>query len=120
VRELQSVLKQALLNASGTVLLPAFLPDLRLRSESRESPASNGQGLHLPTFIRTHISVQVGDLYAHTHDQVDRVLFSYVLDYTGGNQREAAKLLGISRQTMRVKLRALGMQVTHTVEMNDS
>ena len=28
IRELQSVLKQALLQASGTILLPAFLPDL--------------------------------------------------------------------------------------------
>src|SRR5207244_1005344 len=28
IRELQSVLKQALLQASGTVLLPAFLPEL--------------------------------------------------------------------------------------------
>src|SRR5207302_3410950 len=34
IRELQSVLKQALLQASGTVLLPAFLPEL----------ASSGRG----------------------------------------------------------------------------
>src|SRR5207244_1316136 len=33
IRELQSVLKQALLQASGTVLLPAFLPE-----QSGESP----------------------------------------------------------------------------------
>src|SRR3954469_16574445 len=39
IRELQSVLRQALLRASGTVLLPAFLPDLVGVSElTRPSP----------------------------------------------------------------------------------
>ena len=41
------------------------------------------------------------------------------LEYTHGNHRDAAKLLGISRQTMRVKLRALGLHVTHSVESDD-
>ena len=44
------------------------------------------------------------------------MLFALALERTRGNQREAALLLGISRQTMRVKLRALGMQVTHAIE----
>ena len=40
IRELQSVLKQALLQASGTVLLPVFLPaDL-----PQETQANNGGG----------------------------------------------------------------------------
>jgi two-component system nitrogen regulation response regulator GlnG len=30
IRELQSVLKQALLQASGTILLPAFLPEFAI------------------------------------------------------------------------------------------
>src|SRR5205823_1802973 len=37
IRELQSVLKQALLQASGTILLPAFLPEL-LGAPSRPDP----------------------------------------------------------------------------------
>jgi DNA-binding protein Fis len=47
------------------------------------------------------------------------VILTLVLEYTRGNYTEAAKLLGISRQTMRVRLRALGLQVTHSVESND-
>jgi DNA-binding NtrC family response regulator len=43
-----------------------------------------------------------------------------ILDRTRGNQREAARLLGISRQPMRVKLPALGMLVTHAIETHDS
>jgi DNA-binding NtrC family response regulator len=120
VRELQSVLKQALLHASGNVLLPGFLPDLRLRADTHEPAAVGEASLDLSQFIGEQLSSELGDVYARTHDQVDRILFTQVLDRTHGNQREAARLLGISRQTMRVKLRALGMQVTHAVETQDS
>jgi DNA-binding protein Fis len=47
---------------------------------------------------------------------LDRVLLKHVLDYTGGNQHQAARLLGIARQTLRLKLRELGLHVTHSIE----
>ena len=115
IRELQSVLKQALLHASGTVLLPAFLP----RLAGPDAPSALDEGLDLAAFIRPLLSPEMKNLYAETHDQVDRLLFTMTLGYTRGNQRDAARLLGISRQTMRVKMRALGIQVTHSVEAND-
>jgi two-component system nitrogen regulation response regulator GlnG len=59
------------------------------------------------------------DLYAETHRQVDRVLLPLVLEYTGGNQHQAARLLGIARQTLRTKLRDLGLHVTHSVEADE-
>ncbi len=115
VRELQSVLKQALLHASGSTLLLAFLPELRWRSEARTSCAPSA-GVDLPAFIRTELGSDQGDVYARTHDHVDRLLFTLALAHTRGNQRDAARVLGISRQTMRTKLRALGLQVTPMVE----
>ena len=42
-----------------------------------------------------------------------------VLEYTGGNQRRAALLLGIARRTLRQKLRDLGLHVTHSVEADE-
>ena len=62
------------------------------------------------------VGKHLGDLYADTHRQVDRLLLSRVLEYTGGNQHQAARLLGIARQTLRIKLRDLGLHVTHAVE----
>ena len=59
------------------------------------------------------------DLYAETHRQVDRLLLPRVLEYTGGNQHQAARLLGIARQTLRQKLRDLGLHVTHSVEADE-
>jgi two-component system nitrogen regulation response regulator GlnG len=125
IRELQSVLKQALLQASGTVLLPAFLPDLgneRAGSGSGRSPsgpAAPGVDLGLEAFIRQRLGPDPQDLYAETHRQVDRVLLPLVLEYTGGNQYQAARLLGIARQTLRQKLRDLGLHVTHSVEADE-
>jgi two-component system nitrogen regulation response regulator GlnG len=116
IRELQSVLKQALLRATGTVLLPAFLPDL---SASSDQPPGAGLELGLEDFIRQRLVPDTEDLYTETHRQVDRVLLPLVLEHTGGNQFQAARLLGIARQTLRQKLRDLGLYLTHSVEAEE-
>jgi two-component system nitrogen regulation response regulator GlnG len=112
IRELQSVLKQALLQASGSILLQAFLPEL---SGESTTSAVAGTEIGLEAFIRERLGPSVQDLYLETHRQVDRFLLARVLDYTGGNQHQAAQLLGIARQTLRQKLRDLGLHVTHAV-----
>jgi two-component system nitrogen regulation response regulator GlnG len=120
IRELQSVLRQALLRASGTVLLPAFLPDLSgIPSVRPSAPAIVEPLFDLERFIRQRLAPLTHDLSAETHREVDRLLMTLALEYTHGNHRDAAKLLGISRQTMRVKLRALGLHVAHSVESAD-
>jgi two-component system nitrogen regulation response regulator GlnG len=119
IRELQSVLKQALLQASGAVLLPAFLPDsLRGAQTNREIPTDNSD-LGLRAFIRQRLAPDASDLYAEVHREVDRILLTLALDYAQGSQRQAARLLGIARQTLRLKLRELGLHVTHSVEPDE-
>jgi two-component system nitrogen regulation response regulator GlnG len=46
-------------------------------------------------------------------------LLQRVLEFTTGNQHQAARLLGIARQTLRIKLRDLGLSVSHSVETDD-
>ena len=119
IRELQSVLKQALLQASGPTLLVTFLPEFSSEA-SEHGPAATGEtNLGLEAFIRERLVPDARDLYAETHRQVDRLLLLRVLDYTGGNQHHAARLLGIARQTLRQKLRDLGLHVTHGVESDE-
>jgi len=119
IRELQSVLRQALLRASGTVLLAAFLPELAgLPGAPRSGPAAES-ALDLERFIRQRLAPTTNDLAAETHREVDRLLMTLALEYTHGNHRDASRLLGISRQTMRVRLRALGLHVAHSVEADD-
>jgi two-component system nitrogen regulation response regulator GlnG len=118
IRELQSVIKQALLRASGTVLLPAFLPELRTDATSGAHEAT-GALPDLDAFLRQQMARDTKDVYGETHRHVDRLLLVRALEHTGGNQREAARLLGISRQTMRTKLRSLGLTVNLALEIED-
>jgi two-component system nitrogen regulation response regulator GlnG len=119
IRELQSALKQALLQASGTILLTAFLPELSGKP-TESSPASlAGADIGLEAFIRERLVPDANDLYAETHRHVDRLLLLRVLEFTSGNQHQAARLLGIARQTLRVKLRDLGLSVSQSVEAEE-
>jgi two-component system nitrogen regulation response regulator GlnG len=117
VRELQSVLKQALLQARGTTLLPTFLP--ALPGEASEpvtaSPAAAGDP-NLEAFIRLRLASGEGDLYSETHRQVDRLLLTQVLVDTGGNQLQAARRLGISRDTLRRRLIELKLRCTRRLD----
>ena len=120
IRELQSVLKQALLRARGTTLLPSFLP--ALSGEPAEpvtaSPSPAGDP-NLEAFIGLCLASGEGDLYADTHRQVDRLLLTRVLEDTGGNQLQAARRLGIARETLRRRLRELGLHAGRQREAED-
>jgi DNA-binding NtrC family response regulator len=117
IRELQNVLRQALLRATGSVLLSSFLPELPAAAAA--APVAPAGGFDLVSFIRARLTPGTGDLMDQVYREVDRILLAHALEFTHGNHTEAAKLLGISRQTMRVRLRALGLQVTHSVETSD-
>jgi len=131
IRELQSALKQALLQASGTILLTAFLPEFRSQESGVRGQESGAKSSLTPdscpltpdsgleAFIRERLVPDANDLYAETHRQVDRLLLLRVLEYTGGNQHQAARLLGIARQTLRIKLRDLGLSVSQSVEADE-
>ena len=69
--------------------------------------------------IRQRVGADVRDLYAETHRQVDRLLLPRVLEQTRGNLQQAALLLGIARQTLRLKLRDLGLSVTRPGEAEE-
>lgn len=51
-----------------------------------------------------------GDLYQLVIGEVEKPLFEAVLEYTNGNQSEAAEILGINRGTLRKKLRSYNIR----------
>jgi two-component system nitrogen regulation response regulator GlnG len=116
IRELQSVLKQALLQAGGSVLLPAFFPE-SLNSRRGSAPTSPVQEEgEMKTFIvHSRVGDDARDLYARVHRDLDRWLLPRVLEPTQGPLQQAARLLGIARQTLRQKLRDLELVVTRTI-----
>ena len=50
-----------------------------------------------------------GDLYDLVIGEVERPLFKAVMDFTDGNQSQAAGILGINRGTLRKKLRTYSL-----------
>ena len=110
------MLKQALLQACGTTLLPAFLPPLPGElSGPMTAPQSTVVDPDLEAFIRLCLACDDGDQYAQAHRRLDRLFLIRALEATGGNQQEAARRLGISRETLRRRLRELGIHLTRRV-----
>jgi two-component system nitrogen regulation response regulator GlnG len=115
VRELQSVLKQALLQATGPMLLPDFLRASVTASALPESSTGGAEESALEQFIETRLQAGTQALYAEALERLERLLVTRVLRHTGGNQLQAAKILGITRGSLRTKVRDLGIRIDRTV-----
>jgi DNA-binding NtrC family response regulator len=115
VRELQGAIKQAMLNASGHLILPEFLP-MNLVVPPKAEPASrDNEPLDVVGLIDTLLkSPEARQLHDQVIAAVERVLFARVLEITHGNQLKASELLGLNRSTLRHRLRALGLTADKT------
>jgi two-component system nitrogen regulation response regulator GlnG len=122
IRELQSVIKQALLQATGPVLLPDFLPpELHAggKSGSGAGKVADDPLAGLDHFIQEKIIAGSDDLYADTINLVERLLITRVLRHCGGNQSKAAKILGITRGSLRNKARTHRISIDQTVNIDE-
>ncbi len=136
VRELQSVVKQALLRATGPVIVPAYLPESVRQASHAVSPPAGPPSPHTPIrtadeppsptvspdgstdwdrFIDQRVEEGTDSLYAECLAEMERRLLTRVLERTGGNQAQAARILGITRGSLRKKIRAHGLRVASTV-----
>jgi len=115
VRELQSLLKQALLHATGLVLLPDFVP-AALRTPKDSPPSSPDMSFpDWERFLTDRLHAGSTDLYAEALTAMEWQVLTLVLRHTGGNQLQAAQILGITRNSLRHKLRALGITIARAV-----
>jgi nitrogen regulation protein NR(I) len=118
VRELQSAIKFAMLHAISEILTPDCLPEscrpagaAAAASSSAASLVSSSTGLEVGQYTRELLQAAPPDIYRLISAAVDRVVLDEVLRHVKGNQLQAAELLGISRTTLRAKLRSLGLAV---------
>jgi two-component system nitrogen regulation response regulator GlnG len=120
VRELQSVLKQALLQATGPVLVPdylhtAFAAPGRNLGAGGGPEVRTGGGSDLEQFIEDRLRGGCANLYEEALRRMERLLLTRILQHTGGNQVQAARILGITRGSLRTKIRDLGIVIARNV-----
>ena len=122
VRELQSVIRQAILQTVGEVIIPSFLPknvrEGRAAAITGDGAAAFG-GFDLARYIEERIDCDSSKLYAEALEQMERYLLTRVLTKVDGNQSSASKLLGITRGSLRHKLRALGISIEQVVNVGE-
>lgn len=113
IRELRNAIRFAMIHAAGDTLHADSLPEyLRQPTPADVLTALSGVATadivgHLDQLLRTGQP----DIYDKVTAFVDRIVLDSVLKHTHGNQGQAAELLGLSRNTLRAKLRTLGLGV---------
>jgi two-component system nitrogen regulation response regulator GlnG len=123
VRELQSVIWQAVLQTTGPVLLAAFLPETVRETAPRNGAlfsAGPSAAEYWDHFVNQQLTAGTADLYDRALAQMEAEVIPRVLRHVGGNQVEAAHLLGVTRTTLRLKLRQLGIEIDRVVRGGSS
>jgi DNA-binding NtrC family response regulator len=114
VRELQSAIKYAYVQSAGEVITPECLPSpLRGEGAAPRPFASDAEAgaLDVADFVGKLLKAGDSDIYQKVTAAVDRVVMETVLRHVKGNQVHASEVLGISRTTLRTKLRSLGLVI---------
>lgn len=108
VRELQSVVKYAVVHAVGDVITPECLPDHCRRQTGIAAPEeANAELAGVARLVRRMLHAKEPDLYRRLLSHVDRITLQETMQYVSGNQVHASQRLGMSRSTLRSKLRNL-------------
>lgn len=120
VRELETLLGHAMIKSDDSILGSADLPSY-VHAGSREE-------LHdtvtpkLTGAFENHISKLIDsdstEIYANAQEYFDRSVLSRILRVTNGNQSAAAKRLGITRGSLRFKLKQLGLSIDNKVKVD--
>jgi two-component system nitrogen regulation response regulator GlnG len=106
VRQLQNLCHQLCVMAPGEQILPVDLPDsLRERDSGGVPGESWSVALHSWT-RQALLSGQV-DLMTEARGELEKVIFDCALEHTGGKRVEAARLLGLGRNTLTRKLQEI-------------
>jgi two-component system response regulator HydG len=91
VRELENLVERSVIMARGDMITPEEFPDTMVKN--------------LPDEAVDHIKLGPG----RSLKEVEKEMILRTLEETGGNRTRAAKILGISRRTLQLKLKDYGI-----------
>jgi two-component system nitrogen regulation response regulator GlnG len=112
VRELHNAIRYAVVHSIGGIITEDCLPQSCRQGIVNPSAAAtdNHNGAKLAdvrSLVHELLQTRSTEIYRQVGQTVDEILLSEVLRATDGNQLQAAERLGISRVTLRAKLRTL-------------
>jgi two-component system nitrogen regulation response regulator GlnG len=114
VREMEKVIKWGMVLAPGDTILAEHLPPVVPESMGLPAPTTAAFENLLEDRIQEVVHKmgrpEKGDLHEVVIKLVEKPLLKCVMRQTSGNQVRAAKLLGINRNTLRRKLKELGLE----------
>lgn len=126
VRELQSLIREALIVSAGVTILPEFLSAelqrpaaAEAQPELPETSLPNPQWQELVDSVQEWLSAGQRDIYRRAREQFDRLLILGAMRKAGGNQNRAAEILGLSKVTLRARLRAMNLGVQKVIAPRD-
>jgi two-component system nitrogen regulation response regulator GlnG len=104
VRELKNAMEHAAVVSAGRKIVPGHLP------ESITSPAGAGEDVEekIKDYFRSVLDSGDG-LYQTVIEPIERAAIQEALRRCEGNRKEAAELLGMHRNTLRKKMKDLGI-----------
>ncbi|HLW68121.1 MAG TPA: helix-turn-helix domain-containing protein [Gemmataceae bacterium] len=85
-------------------------------TEDMLTPVPQPAGSDVSEIVARLLASREGEIYRKVTLEMDRIVLEAVLRHTHGNQVEASQLLGISRTTLRSKLKALGLTIEKRVQ----
>jgi len=107
VRELRSAIEHAAVASGGGPILPAHLPEaVRQGAAKPPADAPADLGAMIEQFVA---ALADGSPYREVMERLEKALIRRALADAGGNQSVAAERLGLHRNTLRNKLRDLGL-----------
>ncbi len=119
VREFQSVVRRSVLQTTGKVVIPDFLPKFGTSTPVVEATNDMIVEASLKSEIESLVQQKIqsgeSDVYDTVIERIERELITQVLETTQGNQAEAASILGITRTTLRSKIKKLGIQINRSI-----
>lgn len=116
IRELENVVRQGLLSTVGPVLLPEFLPP-SIHATPGAQEDEFGERHDLTQTIDRILSDGGENVYAESVAALERYVLARILRKTQGNISHSAKTLGITRGSLRNKIRALGLSIDRQINI---
>ncbi len=113
IDELESVLKRCLVEQKGNLLLASDL-QAALASDPviADQGVDNRYATDWTSFAHMRIEAGADTLHAEAVAEAERKVIQHVLRHTGGNQAKASRILGITRVSLRKKMRLYRLSPT--------